>query len=285
MPSRREIVVGLPALALASSLLLPVSRAVAQVDPLPAINPNAFYFLSQDDLDEVKQRLGGFFDRCARIAIDNPAPGANASNGYFVNGIKSDPELNIIMREFDFQSDGGKLMGIYAMQFMQRVRAGFEPGTHFATGLTYGVLARDVINAILPQIAGIVVSIIAAVYTEGGSEAAAESSDSKASIMDQINGLGDAVAAKGMVSSGEHANGWISVATRDRQNEMVDILNNKPVTFGGKTKQFLNILKAISKSYAQLPTDGHDPWLKANWQLGFTAVCLAGAKAMRGQIV
>lgn len=281
MLSRRSLVLGIPAVSLAGAFPLWSSDLQAQINA----DPNGIWPTPQDELDLVKTRLGGFFARSAQIAKDSLPPGANAANGYFVNGMKSDAELNIIMREFDVTSTGGKLMAYYAMQFMQRVRAGFEPGTHFATGLTYLPLAKDVINAALPQIAALVVSIVAAVYTSGGSEAAAESSETQASIMEQINGLGAAVIAKGVVSSGEHANGWISAATRDRSAEMVTELNNRPYNMGAKARDFLSILKAIAKSYGQLPTEGHDPWLRGDWQLGFTAVCLTGAKAMRGEIV
>lgn len=256
-------------LLLLGSMLLPIcanGRATAQ-GALNEVDPN--------DLDRIRRRLASFFERTVALSAASPPPGVNATNGYFVNGMRGDAELAVAQRPIQTDSPGGAICGDLAQALMRACRDGFAPGLHRASGLTYLPLAIQTFNNVLPSLLEISAKIVAAIYT-GGAMGAAIASD----VNQQVQSLGE-IAGRNFVTSGEHANGWISVGVRDQANAVVSQIDQRISALPADGRDYLEILKVLLGQLAALPTEGHDPWLRAEWQIGFTAVCATGAKVMR----
>lgn len=260
MIARRSVLIGSALLPLCSSQPVFAQSPVA-VDP--------------SDLERIRKRLASFFERVTALSVASPPPGVNASNGWFVKAMREDSELAVAQRPIQTDSAGGAACADLTQALMRACREGFAPGLHKASGLTYLPLARETFTKVLPTLLEISAKIVAAVYT-GGAAGAAISADVNA----QIRSLGE-VAGKNFVSSGEHANGWISVAVRDQAKGVINRVDQQLPTLSASGRDYLAIIKVLLDQMAALPTQGHDPWLRAEWQVGFTAVCATGAKVMR----
>jgi hypothetical protein len=227
------------------------------------------------DLDRIRRRLASFFERVVALSTASPPPGVNASNGYFVNGMLNDVELAVAQRLIQTDSLGGTRCAELTQTVMTACRQGFTPGLHETNGLEYLPLAIETFRRTLPSLLEISARIVAAVYV-GGAVGAIIMQD----VNHQISSLGE-IAGRNFVTGGNHANGWISVGVRDNANSVVNQINNGVDNLSADGRDYLEILKVLLQEMAALPTGGHDPWLRADWQLGFTLICLTGAKMMR----
>lgn len=195
-------------MVLAAGALLPISIASpawSQATPVAA-----------EDLDRIRKRAASFFERIVALSVASSPPGLNASNGWFVKAMQGDGELAIAQRPISTDSPGGAVCADLTQAAMKACRDGFAPGLYKSSGLTNLRLAMDVFNAALPSLLEISAKIVAAVYT-GGATGAAISQD----VNQQVSSLGEAVKGRGIVTNGEHANGWISSGVRDGANGVI----------------------------------------------------------------
>lgn len=252
------------------------TKALTQGGPGVYIGPAPLAESSPADLDLVRRRLASFFERVVALSNASPPPGTNASNGWFVKAMQEDAELNVAQRPIATTTIGGNGVGSIALNAMTALRAGFNHENHFASGLTYLPVAIDAFNAAMPAIKNIAVSAFEAYATSGATIKQLEQQ-----VKTEIDNIGSTVAKSGMVLSGTHANGWISVDIRDRAQALINFIDAVKRAHDSAALDFFEILKAILLSFTKFSTSEHDPWLKAEWQIGFTGVCSSAAKLMR----
>ena len=233
--------------------------------------------VSASDLDRARRRMAAFFDRAVALSVGSPPPGTNASNGWFTNGMVNDAELDIYQRPLQSEDSGGIWAADLSLSYISKVRAPFGRGLHAASGLTYLPLAKDTFIAALPGVVSLVIDILAAIYSDGASTARTSIGQQVQADIDQ---MGRSIAERGMVTSGEHPNGYISGEMRDR---MTEFLTDKTFStnLGPDGNDYKEIIKVLATKMRDLPTDGHDPWLRADWQLRFTAISMTAAKVMK----
>ena len=249
--------------AYSGSVAFPASLALAQTST------------AQSDIDLVRSRVAAYLNKVVALSRASPPPGLNASNGWFVNAMKGDPQLALAGRNIETDSPGGQAMAGVANSFMTACRAGFGPGLHGATGLTYLPLAIQVLDAAKGSIIKLAGDVLAVAYGGPGVAKAA-----MPRIRADLDRVSDEVKSKGVVTNGEHANGWISVEMRNQAAAAAQRAADAKAGLPARSRDVLEIIRVTCTSIAALPTDKHDPWLRADWQLGFQTVCEAGVEAL-----
>lgn len=225
----------------------------------------------------VKQRLQNYLARITALSQAATPPGKNAANGWFREYMVGDAE---IVRAGDpptlpLTGDALELFRVYTFFYSVVQRAFRDNGNHSANW-TYG----SVLWPNLGQMVGEIAAVGAAVFQLlTGDDQAKEAA--KKNLAEAIEALMRKVDQAGVVWGGAHANGWISVYARDAGNWTIAELNkNFPQESASEAGRVADVLRAVCKQIAELPTQGHDPWLKPEWQIKFQAICDAGATTL-----
>ncbi|WP_148649421.1 hypothetical protein [Novosphingobium barchaimii] len=256
MINRRLVIVnGAVAIAAVALPFGSVGSAVAQEPNLEA------------DLAAVRKRLASYYKKVTNASLASPPPGAAASNGWFVKYMKDDADLSVTQRPIQTATSEGKICADLAQGMMAYCRSGFGPGTYKANWATsfdmllanleaatsgFTQMASQMVHSILGDIP-VVNSIVE-------------------QIDGQINQLAASARQKGP-TSGDHANGWISVGVRDGANAWLGQSNGALGNLTApKSKDLVETMKVFANAMAGLNTEGHSPWLKGEWQVGFGAI-------------
>lgn len=222
----------------------------------------------------VRERAIQYFDLIVRLSKNSPPPGLNASNGHFVTGLRRNASLGRWRSPIPVVTDEGMVLWEAFRDIALGIHNGFRPGLHRASGITYLPLAWTAMVNAFPQMIQIVRSAFAAV--------ASRSPQDIARVVNDIEEIRRALRRRRVVTNGAHANGWISVSVRDNlrvAGRTMERHEGRVTTETGR--ETLAVLRAYARGLTRLRTEGHRPWLRAEWQAGFQGLTELAARTLR----
>lgn len=236
---------------------------------MPASTDEQFSFL--------KTRMKDYFARLAWVSEQWTPPGKNAANGNWpVNTINDAPLKNTEgQTAIQFDGDGEKLLQILS-QFQDGIRQALSTPNASANAWKNLPLFWDVFKDGIST----VIDVVTDVYNLF-SDDKEKQKQAKEKLFSDIEALIKKIEDNGMVENGEHANGTISLAVRDRSNEAIAALDRDFPT--GSTSQFQKLadaLRVVCKKLSALKTEDHDPWLRPEWQVSFQATTKGASEGL-----
>lgn len=225
----------------------------------------------------VKQRLQNYLARITVLSQTATPPGKNAANGWFREHMVRDAE---IARAGDpptlpLSEDAQELFRIYTFFYSVVQRAFRDNGNHSANW-THGSVLWPNLGHMVGEIAA--VGLVVFQLLSGGDH---EKEGAKKNLAASIDALVRKIDKAGVIWGGAHANGFISVYARDAGNWTIAELDksfpNGTVSDAGRVA---DVLRAVCDQIVKLPTQGHSPWLRPEWQIRFQAICDAGATTL-----
>lgn len=225
----------------------------------------------------VKQRLQNYLARITALSQATTPPGRNAANGWFREYMVGDAE---IVRAGEpptlaLTGDAQELFRAYTF-FYSVVQRAFRDNANHSANWTQGSVLWPNLGQIIGEIAAVGSAVIQLFSGDSQAKEAAKKNLALAidALMRKIDQAGD-------VWGGAHANGWISVYARDAGGWTLGELNKSfPQGTASDAGRVADVLRVVCEQMAALPTQGHDPWLKADWQVRFQAISEAGAATL-----
>jgi hypothetical protein len=220
--------------------------------------------------------LVDYFGRIADIARLNPPPGPNAANGYFREKMLHDSRLRQIridLRDVKYAEGGteGGTNGIRNMSMaIDTIWDAFAESPNYYSDAGRSLpLFITLLQASKNQVMALGAAIAHFIASEGGAQSIEELSTAAKALLDQLE-------HSGLVVKGRHANGHISVGVKRTAQGTIQRIVDDSAQFGDHEKKVAERVKKICELLLELPTDNHDPWLRADWQVRFGQICDAG---------
>lgn len=238
-------------------------------------------------LDAQRQRFEDYFSRCAQLGYQYPPPGKNAASGHFRNAVVSDPTL---MEIGNNSRDGKVIYGssttdealaiAYAFSSFALFHSqGFSDFDNYESNwISNRKVFFDTVNGILPNIGVITLNLYNAINGNGNDD---ERKKALNTVVEEIGKLVSSIENDGIVSSGSHANGFIAERVDLAATSAIQELNTRmPESASSEAKNIAALLRATFIELKALPEDSHDPWLRADWQVSYTAIMDMAAKQL-----
>ena len=106
-----------------------------------------------------------------------------------------------------------------------------------------------------------------------------EAKKAKATLIQDITKVCDDVQKDGNLTQGTHANGFISWDVANAAGAATTKLDAQfPRGTNSDPGRLADALRVVFTKLAALPTDGHDPWLIASWQISFEFIAQGAAE-------
>jgi hypothetical protein len=222
----------------------------------------------------VKQRLQNYFQRIIELSAAAEPPGKNAANGWLREYMVND---GVIIQcgaapTVPVSDDALKLFQAYSYFYVLLERAFRDNGNHYSSIALAPHVLFDNMGAFLGDLITVIASIVSLIEGDQNQQDAAE-----ASVVQAVTKLAKDVANSGVVWSGAHANGWISVYAQAAANWTIQNQLNVNFPKGTATDAgaVADVLRSVCERIAALDTKGHDPWLRADWQVSFETIMRA----------
>lgn len=205
---------------------------------------------------------GRYFQWLADQSKLAPPPGSNAANGWFreaivhENGAPADQPIDAA------DAPAQAIQAAYR-HFRSNFRDNVDrDGGNVQSG-AFGNLPGfvEAVRAYSEQI----VAVLSAIFVGQDDGRAARIAKAAAEAEESSKTIGFKV-------DGTHMNGWVSHMARDRANEARPMLQPALDSGDADAQRIGRVLYDGFGQIAQLRTEGHNPWLRAEWQLGFQVV-------------
>ncbi|OQP64775.1 hypothetical protein A3860_18630 [Niastella vici] len=202
-------------------------------------------------------------------------PGTNATNGYFQLSFREERMSNFgSAATILFQNKDVRDLHECYQNFVDVTNKAFTRNDLYCSSGFQTVMlnVNTIANAV--KIIGDFVILI------GGNEESRKKAEKD--LAEDIGKLMASVNEKGVVRSGCHGNGWVSVYIKNSCPAMKDTINNI-LLINPTDPDIINIKTLFNNFYDQLSTletGNHNPWLTGDWQIQFTSYFLAFAKAL-----
>lgn len=224
----------------------------------------------------VKGRMVEYLNTIFNTSVRFPPPGPNAAHGLFQLEFRQFAHFGS-HASIEFQNTDAKLLHETYQNLVDSTNICFA-----SIDLNEGT-AIDPIKISMGLITDTVLILNDLFTILGGDDSA-----KKQAAEDLGKNLGDLLQQirEGNVIRGTHANGWVSVAIHNKCPAMKSTINDI-LLVAPKDPDIIKIKEALNLFYdrlVQLETGNHKPWLTGNWQVQFSAICLALAKALEAMV-
>lgn len=212
--------------------------------------------------------------RMAQLSKDSPPPHTNQANGYFRQAVLTDQitkDLPAFPVDFDISEEPSNTLLLTARDFQGELVNAFTPPDQDVGPGNYPKVIFQVPEVVVGVIK-IVGSIIGVIVDSSALAAAA------AEIEKDINDIANATDRNGPGLSGDAMNGFISVNVQQISQTYISKLSSG--AWDPNTQLIASALLQTCNALAQLNTTGHDPWLLAEWQIGFQGIMEGLNKAL-----
>jgi hypothetical protein len=229
----------------------------------------------------VKKRFEVFFDRVNELSAASRPPGRNAANGWFRQAMNTDATILAAGGEAEqpLTGDALTLHAIY-VALAQGLRGSFVHGNYGASWATHSTIVGEKLDGMSKQVFAVVGSIF--MLMSGDEESDETQNQEKQNFLTALGNLMTVVFKDDFVGSGAHANGWISVSAKNSALGVLSMLNqafSESVSDDGD--RIAAVIRSACVQVAGLQTQGHNPWLRADWQIKFQGICGAAAITLR----
>jgi len=224
------------------------------------------------DVLYVKQRLQNYLSRIVELSKADAPPGKNAASGHFREHVISDPAIARCGMEptMTLPEETQPLYNAFTFFYSMVQRAFRDNPNYYAHWSTHSSVLLPNLLAIGTEIVTLAIDIIQ-LLSAGNDD---DKGKARESVARSIEATVHKIEASGSVWEGHHASGWISVGVRDAANATIrDYLD--PGFAAGRASDaatIANIFRRMCTDLANLPTKGHEPWLRAEWQVKFQAI-------------
>ncbi|MBA4027148.1 MAG: hypothetical protein C0473_02800 [Cyanobacteria bacterium DS3.002] len=219
----------------------------------------------------VRNRYVEFLSRLAALAKQYPPYAPNAASGHFRNNVVSDAKIIKAGRAAEIPLAGvdKEFFKEYLLFYKGIFRSFKKHENHHASWTGNSGLFLASFKTLAPTILKLA-KAIGGLY-EG------DLIQIKA-VVEETNRLIEDTKQRNFSNNGRHASGHISVGVKEAVTQCIASFALRKFS---KNLQSQQIVLACYRQLNGLSTKRHDPWLKANWQLRFYAICKMSAVRLK----
>ncbi|MBS0174996.1 MAG: hypothetical protein JSR64_13245 [Nitrospira sp.] len=230
------------------------------------------------DILYVKQRFQNFFAAIVAISDHARPPGTNAANGWMREWVLSDPGIQRLGDDptLPLSGDAAALFEAYRFNYSYTLRAFRDNTNVWSSGFQSLSVFWDNIGGAIGSVIRTVSALIQLIF---GDEKTRE--QAKENLARSVEALMNDVKTRGTVWNGRHMNGFVAAYMRDAANwTSQHHLDGKFMDQNTDAGKLAEILRQTFRQVAALQTEGHNPWLNAEWQVRFQTILTASVIAL-----
>ena len=229
--------------------------------------------LENSEIENVNKYMIAYFTKVAKITADQLPPCPNAANGHFRNNMTNsdiralaNPQIVLSTRKANNLLDAFK-------GFSSRNQLAFINNENYDPGdwVAFRIWTLDYLS----QIKTALLDIISIINSDGKDD----KKNAQAAV-DAAKFYQD-VSKNSNCHSGRHANGHISSGVKEAARFGLTKLDSYSFdNTSTKIGKEAHILEGTFNALMSLQTEGHDPWLRADWQLKYYTIMRATALSL-----
>lgn len=240
----------------------------APIEPIEALIADTNLEMEERAREQAKpigiQAWRTYLQKIGDTSAAYPPPGMNAANGHWRRTMHAHRAYVEDVAKYDATDIGNDHLLDSLDLFASRLRHAFKVENYPASGIE---LLKQVW---LKHVISLIKEIIETVFDP--------SDEQIAQLVKEMGRTIEKVANSGNVFSGAHANGWLSVRIKSACSNARRHLDDRKLE--GDLGEAQQVIETTLTKIQGLSTKGHNPWLKAEYQLAFEGACRAGSLAL-----
>jgi hypothetical protein len=226
------------------------------------------------DFRTLRSDMSQFFSQFWVLSRRHAPPAPNAASGGFVTAVLTDDTLLRFLQSRGFIDQEANRIDAIFREFVRDTLRSFEAGDPGRRGLHSAdwTSSHEIFMTEFNVYKGLIIdSVTTIIHIVTGDEP--DLPGDVVNILVDINNILKHLSSN-YVTHGEHGNGWIAPGVQEAAKRAFRTIHHHPEYFRSKyAKGVSNVfLESTRLIYINLPTH-NDPWLRADWQLGFAALC------------